>query len=280
MKQIYLTEEQFNYIIDNQVLNESQIIQTVFKNCHTTQDYINRIFLLAKRGAITLGLLTFLIHAIPNLSNTEKETVKNEVIEVMEEVKQQETTPIDNNLYAQTFNISQEGINHIMNYEKIRLDAYYATNAEKESGILTVGIGHKITANDVPSIRNLKEGDTITREQAQSLFSNDIQVHVKDFQRAVSTLPKRLQNASLYTQGFIDAAISITFNAGQPNMMKSNFFKTWKNCRIDKNTGKIDKSDYNYTVSMIPSSCITQKGVLLNGLVSRRQVEKNMAKLK
>ena len=273
-----------NYIIDRAVIEESNIIQTMFRGCDTTKSKIKRLFMLAKYGAISLTMLTIIIVSLfPNASKQEQEQLKQEVIEVMNENKpegQNQTIQQDNNVYATSFNISQEGINHILQYEKKRLNAYYATESERRRGILTVGVGHVIKSTDNKELRNLKEGDKITEKHVDELFEQDIDIYVKEFLRAVNKLPKKLQNPNLYTQGFIDAAISLTYNAGLSNMMKSPFYQTWINCRIDKNTGKIMKVDYDYTVSKLKSSCVTQKGQKLNGLVKRRNIESQMAQLK
>lgn len=278
MKKIYLTEQQLNYLIDCEVINESNIIQTIFSGCNTREEKIQRVFSLAKKGVITLGILSAItLMLLPNSSKQEQEQFKLEVEQVMPDTTK---TIVDNNIYAKDFNISNNGIEHIMSYEKKRLDAYYATESERKRGILTIGIGHVINSNDSPEIRNLKEGDKISEETMKKLFEKDILTHINEFKKSVRLLPKHLQDPSLYTQGFIDAAISLTFNAGQPNMVSSEFYQTWKKCRIDKSTGKIKKEDYNYTVSKLKTSCITQKGKVLNGLKNRRYVEYNMAQLK
>ena len=277
MKKIYLTEQQLNYLIDCEVITESNILQTIFSGCNTYEEKVQRVILLAKKGIITMGLLSAItLSLLPNSTKEEQEAFKEQIEKVIPE----QNKPVDNNVYANNFELSESGIDHIMSYEKKRLDAYYATNEERERGILTVGVGHKILPTDSEEIKRLKEGDKITVTQMNNLFKEDITTHVRDFQNAVKRLPKYLQNPNLYTQGFIDAAISLTFNAGQPNMMASDFFKTWKNCRIDKNTGKIRLDDYNYTVSMLKQSCIKQKGKILNGLVDRRNKEYKMASLK
>lgn len=284
MRKIYLTEGQMNYIINQKVIEESNIIQTMFSGCKTAKDKFIRLKTLAKYGAISLAMLTMVIAAIfPNASKQEQEQIKNEVLEVMNEKSTEELEKQavkDNNVYATSFAISQNGINHILQYEKKRLGAYYATENERKRGILTIGVGHVIKSTDCEELRRLKEGDKITEKHVDELFEQDIEIHVNEFLKAVKKLPKKLQDPNLYTQGFIDAAISLTYNAGLSNMMGSNFYQTWKNCRIDSNTGKIMKEDYNYTASMLKTSCITQKGKKLNGLVKRRNIESQMAQIK
>ena len=128
-----------NYIIDRAVIEESNIIQTMFRGCDTTKSKIKRLFMLAKYGAISLTMLTIIIVSLfPNASKQEQEQLKQEVIEVMNENKpeeQNQTIQQDNNVYATSFNISQEGINHILQYEKKRLNAYYATESERTPAI-------------------------------------------------------------------------------------------------------------------------------------------------
>ena len=65
MKKIYLTEQQFNYILKQQMLNEGvlrYLYQRFFGRCQNSGDYINRIIGLITAGMITFGIAVDLIN--------------------------------------------------------------------------------------------------------------------------------------------------------------------------------------------------------------------------
>ena len=86
---------------------------------------------------------------------------------------------------------SPDGIDFICAEEGLRLEAY-----RDVVGVLTIGYGH--TGADV------KDGQTITKDQAEALLAADL---VK-FEKAVDTA---VRNPS---QGQFDAMVSLAFNIG------------------------------------------------------------------
>lgn len=73
-------------------------------------------------------------------------------------------------------NVSNSGKTKIKGFEGLRLDVY-----DDGAGHLTVGYGHKIVSSD-----NLKAGDRISQQQADTFFNADIKV----VENAINTLPK------------------------------------------------------------------------------------------
>lgn len=288
MRKVYLTEKQYvefvlNECFNRQTLNESileegKVLSTLFNGCKTFGDYARRVIYIATTGLV-VNLMVFrgIINNIPFGTPEEKQELLAHVEQTLEQRQNgsENVAPVDNVEYADSFNISQNGISHIEDYEKCNLKPYYATPSEKKRGILTIGWGHKITANDPTWLKTAKN---ITQEQANSIFTNDMKVYENEFAKIVSSLTNnQLKNPEIYPQGFIDAAISMLYNSGMGNFKSSEFFKTWNNCRIDPKTNKIRLDDYNYTISKIPQSCITQKGKVIQGLVNRRNAEFKMA---
>lgn len=88
--------------------------------------------------------------------------------------------------------ISEDGINLIEGFESLRLQAYYDLR-----GILTIGWGHT---------RGVREGDLITREEAETLLREDLESAQNCIRTAVTNV--RL------TQHQFDALTSLVFNIG------------------------------------------------------------------
>ena len=103
--------------------------------------------------------------------------------------------------------ISYIGLDLIKSYETLQLTAYRALKTEK---YLTIGYGHY--GPDV------KEGQTITKEEATELLQQDVQT-------AENELNQLLRQNVLLTQNQFDALCSLVFNIGVGNFRKSTLRK-------------------------------------------------------
>ena len=102
--------------------------------------------------------------------------------------------------------ISQEGLALIKKYEGCELEAYLCP-----AGVLTIGYGH---------IKNVKEGDTITQEEA-----NDMLLHeMVEYEEYINELVK----VELEQYQF-DALCSWVFNLGPTNLISSTLLKVLNN---------------------------------------------------
>ncbi len=97
---------------------------------------------------------------------------------------------------------SQKGIEIIKKYEGLRLKAYKCP-----AGILTIGYGHT---------KNVKQGDTITETQAEILLIYDL----IDIENCIKKNVKIPLN-----QNQFDALVSLCFNIGCGNFLKSTLLK-------------------------------------------------------
>ena len=134
--------------------------------------------------------------------------------------------------------ISITGLVLIKNFEGLRLTAYKCP-----AGVPTIGYGHT---------KNVKMGDVITPDIADSYLYEDVQSSVK----AVNEYDK-IYN---FTQNEFDALVSFTFNCGKGNLTKL--------------TGKGTRSK-----SLIGQKILEYNkagGKVLNGLVRRRQAEHDL----
>ena len=128
----------------------------------------------------------------------------------------------------------------IQDFEDFRPVAYRPT----KNDVLTIGYGHT---------EGVKEGDTITKEEAQELFK-------KDFQK-YSNLMKFVQ---IQLNNNEKAALtSFAYNVGPGAFRNSTLLRKLNNGDKEGAANEFDKWVY-------------QKGVKLNGLVNRRLREKKL----
>lgn len=147
-----------------------------------------------------------------------------------------------------TKTLSDNGYSLIKSYEGCRLTAYKAHSSEE---YYTIGWGHY--GPDV------KEGQTITKKQADDLLVSDMQdyiSHLNDFAR------KYNQN---YSQNQFDALISFTYNLGWGWMSNTNY-------SIFKFMSGKDKYTADEISDTFTSWCHAG-GEVLPGLYNRRQTE-------
>lgn len=135
---------------------------------------------------------------------------------------------------------SDQGIELIASFEGLRLTSY-----RDPAGVLTIGYGHT---------NGVKEGQTITKEEALQLLKQDIQTAEKAVKRLV-TVP--------LNQNQFDALVSFTYNLGQGNLSTSTLLK------------KLNKGDYEGAANEF-ERWVYAGGKKLNGLVTRRKREKEL----
>ena len=137
-------------------------------------------------------------------------------------------------------NVSETGIQLIKKFEGCALKAYKCP-----AGIWTIGYGHT---------SGVKEGQTITREQAEKLLIQDLRV----FEIGVNNLV----NVSL-NQNQFDALVSFCYNLGTGNLKNSTLLKL------------LNKGDNNGAAEQF-DRWVYASGKKLNGLVKRRAAEKKL----
>lgn len=160
---------------------------------------------------------------------------------------------------------SQQGLDFIKGYEKLRLNAY-----QDCGGVYTIGWGIIRYKNGAP----VQKGDVITLQKAIDEFN--YQVERKNGQ--LTLLVKGID----LTQNQYDALLSFVFNLGSGALATSTLLKKMK-------TNPDDATIYSYTkgVNTIAKadSCeflkwVRVKGVVTKGLVNRRAAEADMYKNK
>ena len=138
-------------------------------------------------------------------------------------------------------NISKEGLTLIKKFEGCELEAYKCA-----AGVWTIGYG---------STKGVKEGDTITQEEAEELLLKDVEV----FEKAVNDAVKRSM-----VQCQFDALVSWTFNLGVGNLNSSTMLK------------KLNNQEYNEVVPQMKrwnKATVNGERQVLEGLVRRREAE-------
>lgn len=132
----------------------------------------------------------------------------------------------------------------IKEFEGVRLKTYRCP-----AGVLTIGYGH--TGPDV------KEGMVITRQRADQLFDEDINIFARSVEKTV--------NQPALTQNQFDALVSLAYNIGIGGLKKSQLLKQ---VQADPNCGSIYNEFMRHNKARV-------KGVLkeLPGLTRRRRAE-------
>ena len=134
-------------------------------------------------------------------------------------------------------NISQEGLGLIKKFEGCELEAYRCA-----ANVLTIGYG---------SIKGVKEGDTITQEEADSLLLHEMD----EYEGYINDMV----NADLKQNQF-DAMVSWVFNLGPSNLQASTLLKV------------LNSKDYEGVPSQI-KRWNKAGGQVKQGLIRRREAE-------
>ncbi len=138
------------------------------------------------------------------------------------------------------YSISNSGKQFIKNQEKCVLTAYWDSNG------YSIGWGHHG--------KDVKKNMRISKAKANKYFNEDIKVIEAAANRIINSLPYKYK----FSQNFFDGLCSLVYNTGECGVIKSEFYKRLKNCRV-KN-GKINKNDLNFTIAGVKTSRIFCKG--------------------
>ena len=145
------------------------------------------------------------------------------------------------NVSHETLRTNESGKNLIKSFESCRLTAY-----KDASGTLTIGWGHTGTVDGKPIV----SGMTITQEKADSLFDSDL----ARFENIVNAYNSKYH----FTSNEFSALVSFAYNVGSIKQLTANGTRSKK---------AIADAMLKYVYS---------KGVKLNGLVRRRQKEREL----
>jgi len=136
-----------------------------------------------------------------------------------------------------SMNISQEGLSLIKKFEGCELEAYKCA-----AGVLTIGYG---------STKGVKEGDTITQEEADKLLLHEMEEYEGYINNNVTVDLK---------QNEFDALVSWVFNLGPANLKASTMLKVLNNKEYDDVPAQIKRWN-------------KAGGKVLQGLIRRREAE-------
>jgi len=134
-------------------------------------------------------------------------------------------------------NISKEGIALIKKFEGCELEAYKCA-----AGVWTIGYGHT---------KDVKEGEVITKEEAESMLVHELQEYCNDVDIAVKVDLK---------QNEFDALVSWTYNLGPTNLNSSTMLRVLNEGKHDDVPTQIKRWN-------------KAGGEVLKGLVRRRNAE-------
>ena len=136
-----------------------------------------------------------------------------------------------------SMNISQEGLSLIKKFEGCELEAYKCA-----AGVLTIGYG---------STKGVKEGDTITQEEADNLLLHEMNEYEGYINNAVTVDLEQNQ---------FDALVSWVFNLGPANLKASTMLKVINDNKLTEVPAQIKRWN-------------KAGGEVLQGLIRRREAE-------
>jgi lysozyme len=134
-------------------------------------------------------------------------------------------------------NISQEGISLIKKFEGCELEAYKCA-----AGVWTIGYGHT---------KDVKEGDSILKEDAESMLMHELQEYCNNVDIAVKVDLK---------QNEFDALVSWTYNLGLTNLNSSTMLKVLNEGKHDEVPAQMKRWN-------------KASGQVKQGLIRRREAE-------
>lgn len=152
---------------------------------------------------------------------------------------------------AKTYTVSNNCINHIKKYETCSLVAY------PDADGYSIGWGHHTA--------DVRKGQKISQAKADAYLASDIKTAEKYANLLISSLPYKFN----FSQGFFDGLVSLVYNCGYGGVKNTKFYSTLNRCRV-KN-GKMNESDYTFTISFVKYTNITAPGHKV-----RRRAEMNM----
>lgn len=148
-------------------------------------------------------------------------------------------------------NISSTGLELIMRFEGLRLEAYNATADERRRGIFTIGYG----ATRWPNGDKVKEGEKLdSKEDAVDLLMDTVQPYVE----AVNSYVEAKLN-----QNQFDALVSFVYNVGAGAFRSSTLLKLLNNGDYVGAAGQFGRWN-------------KQSGKVLTGLTIRREAEREL----
>jgi lysozyme len=145
---------------------------------------------------------------------------------------------IEDITYEAPVQVSPEGLEKLKQFEGLELTAY-----QDVAGIWTIGYGHT---------GGVKEGDTITLEEAELLLR-------KDLRRFEATVSKVI--TAKLSQNQYDALVSFTYNVGERAFIKSTLRR------------KLNQGDYAGAAEEFPR-WVYAGGKIVKGLQNRRAQER------
>jgi len=204
------------YIKSYEVYNEELIIEKLnlkpllqkFKITPNNK----KIATLIAASLLSMLTATQAINFIEN-TTTLDDTNKKELVEVISNYKD----PVN-------FSLSKSGLDHIKNYEKLKLDAY-----KLGDGMITIGYGH---AEPIKTSK-YKIGNRITEKEANELLRKDLEFSINGVKRIFKQWKNDGINIKL-TQNQFDVMVSLSFNMGLTGLRTSKFIRALKQNQIDK----------------------------------------------
>lgn len=177
-------------------------------------------------------LLTFnvstTIYNMIDSSNVDDDT-KKIAIEILSKEGFNKTSKKNDWKKGYEFSISENGLNHIKDIEKLKLKAYSIGD-----GKITIGYGH---AEPVHSSK-YKIDDVISEDEAEELLRQDLKVAEDGVKRVFYQWEEKNHNIMI-NQDMYDVMVSLAYNSGVNTFRKGQFLQELKKGNFHKAGEKI-----------------------------------------
>lgn len=230
----------FNSIkeILKKVKDKDQLINKLIVKYNNTKNKISRKNILMVLISLYIGAFTL------NNNKWSKSNIPDNIEKVSGEILNKENIT-ENDLISlikkefnkikftdpQKLSLSEKGKEFIKDKEGLKLKAY-----DIGDGKITIGYGHTNSKYNM--------GDTITKEQADKLFDNDIKYFENSIKRMFRQWKDNGHNVKI-TQGMYDALVSMSYNMGITGLRNSKFIYYVMYSDFDKASELIPKTNVN-----------------------------------
>lgn len=143
----------------------------------------------------------------------------------------------------------------VKSWESFEPRAYYATENEKERGIVTIGYGQTV---------GVEIGDTISEQEASEYLENQLHLTANKLQREVGSFWSLLSDAEKA------AVVSLAYNVDKDVVGQLKRSKALQGLR------EFDFDKFLYEAFHPTVGFVKQNGIILKGLQRRRKAEQNL----
>lgn len=254
----FITENynEFEWDLTNDNNLYKQLKELVSKNYNTAINFLKKLLkkllkfkkIKILKRVILIGAIIFSVNTVENMffdieeSGKITDIVKTDISNYFEQLKRKGNISDINkdyefNLYNAPETYSEDLLNLMKEEEGYRNTAY-----DIGDGMITIGYGHA----EKIATTNMVAGETvISKKQAEEFLKEDLKSAKNGLNRLLNRWKKEGVRYNI-TQGMYDSMISLIYNAGIGNFLKSEFIQLVKDGKYDEAAEKLKTTYVSY----------------------------------